>query len=83
MTHQVKDCVEELVAGESWMLTFTNEHGKVIGDGPGWKAPGNYDSIDNPLPPNELVQHTDPFILDYAAVVEDITGVDPQVCVLT
>ena len=41
MTHQVKDRVEELAAGEFWMLTFTNKHGKVIGDGPGWKAPGN------------------------------------------
>ena len=32
-----------------------------------------------PPPPNEQVEHTDPVILDDAAVVEDITGVDSQV----
>jgi hypothetical protein len=68
MTQQVKDCVKKLAAGEDWMLIFTNEHGKVIGDRPGWQAPGNNDSINNP-PPNKLVEHTDPVILDDVAVV--------------
>jgi hypothetical protein len=49
-TQQVKDCVKELAAGKNWMLTFKNKHGKVIGDGPGWTAPGNDNSIDNPPP---------------------------------
>ena len=52
MTQQVKLHFEELAAGESLILTFTNKHGQVIGDGPCWKgeASGNNHSIDTPLP---------------------------------